>query len=195
MGWVLFRGSLLQTTISIRVSGCWLADSRYVHIANALIEPNLGFPDVSPLAKIGNASKTSLSKPLNLVRGVFDLEVRRKPQAFAADAVSLWILNQSPLIINGLALYAKPHFSGPYSLSMAQSSVHGACGFVSHRQPGRYLFVAAGLATSRRSARHRDLLFRRTAGTATATFPPDSDPGETRPTLPCRHVGVDPSAT
>ena len=26
-------------------------------------------------------------KPLNLVRGVFDLEVRRKPQAFAAVAV------------------------------------------------------------------------------------------------------------
>jgi hypothetical protein len=91
--------------------------------------------DVLPLAKIGNASKTSLSKPLNLVRGVFDLEVRRKPQAFAADAVSLWILNQSPLIINGLALYAKPHFSGPYSLSMAQSSVHGACGFVLTAKP------------------------------------------------------------
>jgi hypothetical protein len=29
-----------------------------------------------------------------LKRGVFDLEVRRKPQAFAADAVSLWRINQ-----------------------------------------------------------------------------------------------------
>ena len=29
------------------------------------------------------------SKPLNLVRGVFDKEVRRKPQAFAAVAVIL----------------------------------------------------------------------------------------------------------
>ena len=30
---------------------------------------------------------------------------RRKPEAFAADAVSLWILNQSLLIIKKLALY------------------------------------------------------------------------------------------
>ena len=29
------------------------------------------------------------SKPLNLVQGVFDKEVRRKPQAFAAVAVIL----------------------------------------------------------------------------------------------------------
>jgi hypothetical protein len=39
------------------------------------------------------------------VRGVFDLWVRRKPQAFSADAaVSLWILNPSLLIINELEL-------------------------------------------------------------------------------------------
>ena len=43
-------------------------------------------------------------------------------------------MNQSLLIINELALYdAKPiiaNFSGPYSLSMAQFGVRGACGFV-----------------------------------------------------------------
>jgi hypothetical protein len=40
-----------------------------------------------------------------IVRGVFDLGVRRKPQAFAADAVSLWILNPNMLIVNELNLY------------------------------------------------------------------------------------------
>jgi hypothetical protein len=39
------------------------------------------------------------------VRGVFDLGVRRKPQAFAADAVDLWILSPNLLIINELELY------------------------------------------------------------------------------------------
>ena len=62
------------------------------------------------------------------------MNTRRKPQAFAEDAVSLWILNRSPLIINELALYdAKPvtgNFSDPYRLSMAQFSVRGTCGFV-----------------------------------------------------------------
>jgi hypothetical protein len=33
------------------------------------------------------------------VRGVFYLEVRSKPQAFAAVAASLWILNPSLLIL------------------------------------------------------------------------------------------------
>jgi hypothetical protein len=31
-----------------------------------------------------------------LMRGVFDLEVRRKPQAFAADAVSLMDFQSQP---------------------------------------------------------------------------------------------------
>ena len=30
-----------------------------------------------------------------LARGVFDLEVRREPQMFAADAVSLWRFNRN----------------------------------------------------------------------------------------------------
>ena len=38
-----------------------------------------------------------------LLRGAFDLGVRRKRQAFAADAVSLWRLNQSLPVINELA--------------------------------------------------------------------------------------------
>ena len=43
------------------------------------------------------------------VRGVFDLGLRRKPQAFARDAVGLWILNPSLLRINELELCnAKP---------------------------------------------------------------------------------------
>jgi hypothetical protein len=40
------------------------------------------------------------------VRGVFDLGVRRKPQAFAADAVDLWILSPNLLIINELTICA-----------------------------------------------------------------------------------------
>ena len=39
------------------------------------------------------------------VRGVFDLGIRRKPPEFAADTMSLWIVNPSPLIINELDLY------------------------------------------------------------------------------------------
>ena len=39
---------------------------------------------------IGNASETSFGvRALNLARGVFDKEVRRKPQALAAVAVIL----------------------------------------------------------------------------------------------------------
>ena len=68
------------------------------------------------------------------VRGVFDLGVRRKPQAFAADAESLWILNPNMLIVNELHFYsAKPrwrNYSTQCCLSMAQFSVRGACGFL-----------------------------------------------------------------
>src|ERR1017187_334754 len=56
-----------------------------------LIAPGL------PLANIGNASASES------IRGVFNLKARRKPQAFAADAVSLWRLNQSRPVINNLA--------------------------------------------------------------------------------------------
>jgi hypothetical protein len=42
-----------------------------------------------------------------LKRRVFDLEARRKPKAFAADAVSLWRLNQSTPVINNLARLQK----------------------------------------------------------------------------------------
>jgi len=42
---------------------------------------------VSPLAKIGSASRTMPKEATVLLRGAFDLGVRRKPQAFAADAV------------------------------------------------------------------------------------------------------------
>jgi len=49
------------------------------------------------------------------------------------DAASLWILNQSLLIINELELYdANPRCRTypAHGLSMAQFSVRGACGFV-----------------------------------------------------------------
>jgi hypothetical protein len=52
---------------------------------------------------------------------------------FAADAVSLWRLNQSAPGINYLArsrTVEKAHPPSPYSSSMAQASVRGACGFV-----------------------------------------------------------------
>jgi hypothetical protein len=39
--------------------------------------------DVKPLAKIGNDSRTTRKKGEVLMRGVFDLEARRKPQAFS----------------------------------------------------------------------------------------------------------------
>jgi len=62
------------------------------------------------------------------------LQARRKPQAFAADAVSLWIFNRSQLIINELVLSAAKLMTRPYPTHgpsiMAQSSVRGACGFV-----------------------------------------------------------------
>jgi hypothetical protein len=71
------------------------------------------------------------------------LRARRKPQAFAADAVSLWIFNRSLLIINELLLYAaKPTqaiLSGPWPQYMAQSSGRGACGFVlADNPPGTF---------------------------------------------------------
>jgi hypothetical protein len=52
---------------------------------------------------------------------------------FTGDAVSLWRLNQSAPGINYLArsrTVEKAHSPSPYSPSMAQASVRGACGFV-----------------------------------------------------------------
>ena len=43
-----------------------------------------------PLANIGIDSRTIRKDGEVPVRGVFDLGARRKPQAFAADSVSLW---------------------------------------------------------------------------------------------------------
>jgi hypothetical protein len=39
------------------------------------------------LALIGNASDKTLRRKIMRTRGVFDKEIRRKPLAFAADAV------------------------------------------------------------------------------------------------------------
>jgi hypothetical protein len=52
------------------------------------ISPNGGSTlDVSSLALIGNASRQTLGAEGISIRGVFDEETRRKPLAFAADAV------------------------------------------------------------------------------------------------------------
>jgi hypothetical protein len=68
------------------------------------------------------------------VRGAFDLRARRKPQAFAADAVIAMDF-QSQAADNQFfgTLRRKAEMailSGPYGSSMAQSSVHDAGGFV-----------------------------------------------------------------
>jgi len=67
--------------------------------------------DVSSLAKIGNAPRTMHKKDEALKRGVFDLEARRKPQVFAADAVSLWRLNQNWPVIK----YSAPNNDSRWS--------------------------------------------------------------------------------
>ena len=61
-------------------------------------------PNVSPSAKIGNAWRGMPKDGELFARGVLGLGVRRKPQEFAADAVSLWTVNPSLLIINELEL-------------------------------------------------------------------------------------------
>jgi hypothetical protein len=47
------------------------------------------------LANVGNSSRVMRKDGEVLERGVFDLGARRKPQVFAADAVSRWRFNQN----------------------------------------------------------------------------------------------------
>ena len=54
-------------------------------------EARSAVPGVLPLAKIGNDSRTMRKDGEELVRVVFDLGVRRKPQVFAADAVGIYM--------------------------------------------------------------------------------------------------------
>jgi hypothetical protein len=62
-------------------------------------------------------------------RGVSDLGVRTKPQGVAEDAVSLWFLNPSLLIINELELSNEmANLFVPNFLIMAQCGVCGASG-------------------------------------------------------------------
>jgi hypothetical protein len=66
---------------------------------------------VKPLTSIGTASRNKPEES-STIRGGFDKETIRRAQAFAVDAVSLWNLNQSLLIVNELELYnAKPTLS------------------------------------------------------------------------------------
>jgi hypothetical protein len=76
------------------------------------------------------------------VRGVFDLRVRRKPQAFSAYAGSLWIFNHNILIINELYLYNATPSGRIYSTHTAQCKVRGTCGFVLTAIPSPTLLLA-----------------------------------------------------
>jgi hypothetical protein len=90
-------------------------------------------PDLLP-ANIGNGSRTMRRDGEVPVRVVFDLGARREPQAFAADAVSLWIFNRSLLILNELLLHSTKLMKRSYpahGLSIWHNpAIRGACGFV-----------------------------------------------------------------
>ena len=101
-------------------------------------------PNVSTLANIGSAWCTMPKDGELFVRGVFDLGVRRNPQAFAADAVSLWIVNPSLLIINELELsHAKPRWrtqlARTASVGHNAASVAPAASFRTAKRPERQL--------------------------------------------------------
>src|SRR5271166_6540961 len=89
---------------------------------------------VLSLAYIGTASATESGVNLRVDPRRFRLGGKKEAAGmFAADAVSLWRLNQSAPGINYLArstTVEKAHSPSPYSPSMAQASVRGACGFV-----------------------------------------------------------------
>src|SRR5277367_5381660 len=86
------------------------------------------------LAYIGTASTIEFDVSLRVDPRRFRLGGKKEAAGmFAADAVSLWRLNQSAPGINYLArstTVEKAHSPSPYSPSMAQASVRGACGFV-----------------------------------------------------------------
>src|SRR5271169_5886588 len=91
------------------------------------------------LAYIGTASATEFGVNLRVDPRRFRLGGKKEAAGmFAADAVSLWRLNQSAPGINYLArstTVEKAHSPSPYSPSMAQASVRGACGFVLVAKP------------------------------------------------------------
>ena len=80
------------------------------------------------------------------------MEARRKPLAFAADALSLWIFNRSLLTINELFHYPAKQMKRSYPAHaqyMAQSSVRGACGFVlADKPPARPTCTAPDIVKS-----------------------------------------------
>jgi len=78
---------------------------------------------VLPLANIGIDSRTIRKDGEVPVRGVFDLGARRKPQAFAADSVSLWNFNRRLLIMKELLLYPTKLMKRSYP---AHGPVYGA---------------------------------------------------------------------
>ena len=85
------------------------------------------------LGKIGSALSKIFDAGVAVREALSICRTRRKPQAFEADAASLWILNQSLLIINELELYdAKPRLRTypAHKPQYGTISVRGACGFV-----------------------------------------------------------------
>jgi hypothetical protein len=111
---------------------------------------------VSPLAKIGNDSRTMRKDGEELVRVVFDLGARREPQVFAADAVgiNIYIWSFNSLFVDRAALKIRvrriqddsswllqhtPVYANFHNCeSPPCSSGRGACGFVHHRLSGSY---------------------------------------------------------
>jgi hypothetical protein len=60
---------------------------RVIIVLRKHIAADAAILDGLSLALIGNASDKTLRKKIMRTRGVFDKETRRKPLAFAADAV------------------------------------------------------------------------------------------------------------
>ena len=78
---------LAGLSASMSVLWCSLRSERLFDVTESV--PGIGISGESPLAKIGSASRTMPKEATVLLRGAFDLGVRREPQAFAADAVIL----------------------------------------------------------------------------------------------------------
>jgi hypothetical protein len=112
-------------------------DAKNAEIRTQPLRDKLGSSGGLPLASSGNASRTMRKGGELFVRGVFDLGVRRKPQAFAAEAVSLWILNLSLLIINELELsnvMPRQRTYSPRSASLWNNSGSASLRLRSYRQ-------------------------------------------------------------
>jgi hypothetical protein len=97
------------------------------------------------------------------------LEIRRKPQAFAADAVIAMDFQSQVADIEWLGTLRRKAtialFPRPYSVIMAHCSIRGACGFVLVRHPsftrilgGERSYVCSCELAFEREVFHKELL-------------------------------------